>query len=68
MDKVSGYLEVGTNGKGEVVINHPNLEIDEDGVGHIVFSPQQALNLSVLLKKKALEALEEGPWRGKSDV
>jgi hypothetical protein len=35
-------LEVGTNGRGEVVVNHPDLQPDENGVGHIVFSIAQA--------------------------
>ena len=39
-DKIEGYLEVGCNDQGEVVVNHPDLKPDENGVGHIVFSPQ----------------------------
>jgi hypothetical protein len=52
-------LEVGTSGKGEVVINHPNLDVDERGCGYIVFSPNQAKNLAKLLKQKAYEADKE---------
>lgn len=52
-------LEVGTNGNGEIVINHPDLEPDENGVGHIVFSPEQARGLAFLLQQKAHEAEEE---------
>ena len=52
-DKVTGYLEVGTNGCGEVVINHGDLAPDEHGVGHIVFSPNQARELASLLSKSA---------------
>ena len=52
-DKVTGVLEVGTNGNGEVVINHPDLKPDKKGVGHIVFSPRQARNLARLLLKQA---------------
>lgn len=52
-------LEVGTNGAGEVVVNHPDLEPDENGVGHIVFSPEQARNLAWLLQQKAHIAEEE---------
>jgi hypothetical protein len=55
-DKIAGYLEVGTNGKGEIVINHPQMEVDENGVGHLVFSPNQARYLARLLLKKADEA------------
>ena len=46
-------LEVGTSGKGEVVINHSDLELDKNGVGHIVLSPQQATDLALLLLAKA---------------
>jgi len=52
-------LEVGTNGAGEVVVNHPDLQPDENGVGHIVFSPAQARNLAYLLQQKAHAAEEE---------
>ena len=52
-------LEVGTNGAGEVVINHPDLKPDEDGVGHIVFSVEQARNLANLLLSKSADALVE---------
>lgn len=52
-------LEVGTNGQGEVVINHPDLEPDENGVGHIVFSVEQARNLANLLLSKAADAAVE---------
>lgn len=52
-DKISGFLEVGRNDKGEIVINHPDLKPDEQGVGHIVFSPNQARNLADLLNKHA---------------
>jgi hypothetical protein len=45
-DKITGTLEVGTNETNEVVINHPDLDPDENGVGHIVFSPAQARNLA----------------------
>ena len=58
-EKDGGTLEVGTNGQGEVVINHPDLLPDENGVGHIVFSPRQARHLAELLSRKALEADQE---------
>lgn len=54
-----GFLEVGTNGKGEVVVNHPDLEPDEKGVGHIVFSVEEARNLANLLMSKAADASVE---------
>lgn len=47
-------LEVGNDGK-EVIINHPDLQPDENGVGHIAFSPEQARNLARLLNKHADE-------------
>jgi hypothetical protein len=54
-----GVLEVGLNKQNEVVINHPDLKPDENGVGHIVFSIPQAKNLSRLLLSKAQEAQRE---------
>src|SRR6185437_9538114 len=56
MDKIEGYLEVGCNEQDEIVVNHPNLKPDENGVGHIVFSVNQARNLARLLQKQAREA------------
>jgi hypothetical protein len=53
MDKIEGFLEVGSNDQGEVIINHPDLKPDENGVGHIVFSKNQARNLANLLMKNA---------------
>lgn len=58
-DKVTGVLEVGLNEDGEVVVNHPDLKPDVDGVGHIVFSPAQALNLAELLIKHAMLANQQ---------
>lgn len=50
------YLEVGlTPDSREVVINHPDLKPDANGVGHIVFSPAQARHLAKLLLRKADE-------------
>jgi len=40
MEKVTGELEVGTNGRGDVVVNHPRIEQTDDG-GHLIFSPEQ---------------------------
>lgn len=57
-DKVTGLLGVGSNEDGKVVINHPDLKPDENGVGHIVFSPSQARHLADLLHRKALEIEE----------
>lgn len=57
-------LEVGTNGHGEVVINHPDLQPDENGVGHVVFSVEQARNLANLLMSKAADAsVERGDFK-----
>lgn len=55
-DKIEGYLEVGLNDNDEIVINHPDLKPDENGVGHIVFSINQAQHLSHVLAVKASEA------------
>lgn len=56
---VAGHLEVGCNENDEVVINHPDLLPDENGVGHIVFSPEQARNLASLLLKHACTAEQQ---------
>lgn len=56
IDKVEGHLEVGLNDNDEIVINHPDLKPDENGVGHIVFSINQAQHLGSLLMTKASEA------------
>lgn len=55
-DKVAGYLMIGCNEKGEVVINHPQLEVDADGIGFIVFSTNQAR----MLATKLLDCANEG--------
>ena len=60
MDKIEGYLEVGANEQGEVLINHSDLKPDENGVGHIVFSKNQARNLANLLTKHAGSAPSVG--------
>jgi hypothetical protein len=61
---MSGVLEVDTNGNGEVVVNHPDLQPDENGVGHIVFSVEQARNLANLLMSKAADAaVERGDFK-----
>jgi hypothetical protein len=54
--KVAGYLEVGISDDGrEIIVNHPDLRPDVNGVGHIVFSPNQARSLAKLLSGKADE-------------
>lgn len=53
LDKVTGHLEVGTNENGEVVVNHPDLQPDDNGVGHIVFSPGQARGFAASLLRQA---------------
>ena len=53
-----GALEVGRIGF-EVVVNHPDLKPDKDGVGHIIFSPKQARHFARLLLKHAAEAVDE---------
>ena len=51
--KQMSILEVGLNDRNEVVINHPDLQPDENGVGHIIFTPEQARQLARLLFLKA---------------
>lgn len=58
-DRIEGFLEVGYDDQGQVVINHPDLKPDENGVGHIIFSVTQARDLAFLLEKKASEAEAE---------
>jgi hypothetical protein len=58
-DVNAGSLEVGRNDRYEVVVNHPALKPDENGVGHIVFSPRQARRFARLLLKHASEAVIE---------
>ncbi len=49
----SGSLIVAMTEDGQnIVINHPDLEPDAEGCGHIVFSPDQATNLAMLLMQK----------------
>jgi hypothetical protein len=55
-ERIEGFVEVGTNGNGEVVIN---LDRDRNGIGHLIFSPKQARGLGELLIKHANLA-EEG--------
>jgi hypothetical protein len=50
----AGCLFVGITEDGQqVIVNHPDLKPDADGCGHIVFSPAEAMNLAMLLFKKA---------------
>lgn len=64
-DRIEGYLEVGIDEDGQVVVNHPDLKPDENGVGHIVFSPNQARVFAGLLLKHAdLAAAEELKRKG----
>ena len=53
-NNAGGFLEVGTNGKGEIVVN-----LDQDRTGHIIFSPEQAKHLANLLFEKAQDAIKE---------
>lgn len=50
MDKVDGYLEIGTNDRDEVVIN-----LDRDRTGHICFSRNQTIALIANLHKQVME-------------
>ena len=60
----NGILEVGLSKDGrEVIINHPDLKPDAQGVGHIVFSPTQAENLARSLLKHALTSRRYYPGK-----
>ena len=61
-------LEIGTNGAGEVVISHPDLKPDENGVGHIVFSPDQAMHLASLLQQGDIAAQKEADQKRRLDA
>ena len=49
-----GTLEVGTNERGEVVIN-----LDRDRTGHIVFSTREALEFARTILKMSERARQE---------
>lgn len=50
----AGSLIVGITEDGKsVLVNHPDLQPDADGCGHIVFSPAEAFYLALLLWRKA---------------
>jgi len=53
------FLQVGTNGRGEIVVNHPDIQPDKNGAGYIIFSPLQARRFAKLLLAKAKEADRE---------
>jgi len=70
-DIIGGFLEVGLDEKCQVVVNHPDLKPDKDGVGHIVFSIEQARNFGYLMLRKADEAQHEENkklWRDREKV
>lgn len=58
IDKIAGFLEVGRNEQGEVVITCNPMRT---GVGHVVFSPAQARELARLLAKHADEIKRDVP-------
>lgn len=58
-DKISGYVTVGINDIGEIVLNMGKLETDEEGNSYMVFSVNQAKNLVKIFQKKILEASKE---------
>lgn len=64
-DKIEGFLDVGHNEQDEIIVNHPDLKPDENGVGHIVFSTNQARIFARLLIKHADE-IERNAW-GKAE-
>ena len=66
-DKIEGFLEVGCDEQDQIVINHPDLKPDENGVGHIVFSPNQARNLARSLIKNA-DSAENAAFRKREEI
>lgn len=64
LNDTGGHLEVGTSGRGEVVVNHPMFQLDARGVGHVVFSPDQARVFAALLIKHSATAAQEVKPRG----
>jgi hypothetical protein len=60
VDKVAGLLEVGrTDDTHEIVIRHPDLKTDANGLGRIVFLPKHARHLASLLMIHAAYAEAE---------
>jgi hypothetical protein len=55
----AGVLEVGDDGVN-VVVNHPDLKPDENGVGHIVFSVSQARHFAGLILERANQLEQKG--------
>jgi hypothetical protein len=54
MDKVAGLLEIArTEDTHQIVISHPALKPDDNGLGHIVLLPRQARHLANLLIENA---------------
>lgn len=61
----AGTLEVGNNGC-EIIVNHPDLKPDANGVGHIVFSADQAEDFALWLLKNVMEL--RGDRKPDSDI
>lgn len=55
MSVPENHLEVGITEDCLVVVNHPHLDVDANGHGHIIFTPKQARAFALLLLKKACE-------------
>lgn len=52
----AGHIEVGSTADGQhVIVNHPDLDVDDTGCGHILFSPAQAREFARLLVECADE-------------
>jgi ABC-type Co2+ transport system permease subunit len=54
-------LEVGTDGAGMVIINHINLPVDKEGIGHMLFTPEQGMIFGRLIIMKSREARRQKP-------
>jgi hypothetical protein len=66
MERVGGIVEVWrTDDTHEVVINHPALKLDSNGMGKIVLPPRSARHLAHLLIEHAADAeFEANPAGG----
>jgi hypothetical protein len=66
VDKVAGFLEVArTDDTHEIVVSHPPLLSDANGLSQIVISPRHARHLANLLIEHATYAEAEADAAGK---
>lgn len=55
----SGFLEVGHNDRGEIIVNHPDLPRDEHGVAHIIFSLDEAVAFAETILRRVEQVRKE---------